>query len=185
MLLQLPHFPNVTEVAIHLEETALRAAFSRKTRPPLVLYLPSYFSTVNLLIKRPFFCVINRSRTFFPSSITRARFTFENLSSEGSSTDSGRLLSALFVLDLHKNGRTYSRPQEWPFIEWLSEPLRIKTPLRFLGRVATVIFIAISRGCEGLRRAGNDIARRRKFLVDFSTIVQQLRTIDTRYAAQI
>lgn len=73
MLLQLPHFPNVTEVAIHLEETALRAAFSRKTRPPLVLYLPSYFSTVNLLIKRPFFVsLIGHAYFFRPLSQERA-----------------------------------------------------------------------------------------------------------------
>lgn len=40
MPLQLPHFPNATEMAIHLEEAALRAAFSREKRGRL-LYHPS------------------------------------------------------------------------------------------------------------------------------------------------
>jgi len=80
-------------------------------------------------------------------------------------------------------------PTQDPSSDLLSSGFRgalISRRLCAFGRVATVIFIAIlRRGCEDLRRAGNDIARKRKFLVDFSTIVRQLRTIDTRYTAQI
>lgn len=80
-------------------------------------------------------------------------------------------------------------PTQDPSSDLLSSGFRdalVSRRLCAFGRVATVIFIAIlRRGCGDLRRAGNDIARKRKFLVDFSTIVRQLWTIDTRYTAQI
>lgn len=113
------------------------------------------------LIGHAFFSLQNV--TYFP------KFPFGRIPS----TESGWLLSMLFVLGLHKNGRTHSRSPERPFIEWLLRRPRIKKPLRFRPRSYRHFHCHSMRRARRSRPAGNDIARRRKFLVDFSTFVRR------------
>lgn len=108
-------------------------------------YLLSYFSTVNLLIKRPFFCVINRSRTHLSRPLSQERV----LLSKACLREALRRTSASSYL---RNSSLTSIKMDAPTQDLRNDLLssgfrRLFASRRLcaFGCVATVIFIAISR----------------------------------------
>ncbi|KAG7211707.1 hypothetical protein KM043_010956 [Ampulex compressa] len=177
-------FSNITAVAIHLEETGgdclVSGIFSKNEVTPRT---PPALPPVNLLIKHPTLSLVGHAFADSASGAPANRRVYFRRT-EPTGRGSVLLLSEPFVLGGHKKKRTHLlRTPETTLYRVAFEAPSYQGAFALSSSYPPLSLPLYAEG-PGLRCAEKGIARRRKFLVDFSTD-RTAGWIDAPYAARI